>query len=610
MRALRSLSRILIFLKATARQDYRLYIDNTAGRSRYVSGHSTAGDGIELDNLASARFGADDHVITLRDASFGWNTEKTALHNIDLQVNRGSLLMVIGPTGCGKGTLLKGILGEARSFTGFVYLATQSIAFADQDPWTISSTIRSGACGESPSDETFYQEVIDCCCLREDLDNLPKGDMTVVGSKGISLSGGQKHRLALARAVFARKDVVIMDDVFSGLDADAEEYIFLSQDLNLVHNVLPHVFIASILQLALFLIGGGLMVSTASYFAATIPFVIAALVAIQRYYLRTSRQMRHLDLEAKVPLYTHFQETLSGLVSVRAFGWVEQFCEKNLELTETSQRPFYLMFCIQRRLAIVLDLLVTALATLLMVMVVLLRKKIDPDLVGLGLHNVMSFNESMSEMIKYWTMTETSIGAVARLSDFSNNTESENKPIESSEPDPEWPRMDGLEICNFTASYSESSELVLKGINLHIEPGEKVGICGRTGSGKSSLLASLLHLLEFRNGFICIDGQDIALVPRDLLRQRLNVIPQEPYWVAIETIRFNLDSWETEFHDYESLMNVLTRCQIWDTIASKGGLDAKMDVDFLSHGQRQLFCLARSLLKKSKVVILDEVSAR
>jgi ATP-binding cassette subfamily C (CFTR/MRP) protein 1 len=143
-----------------------------------------------------------------------------------MRVKRGSLFMIIGPTGCGKSTLLKGILGETPSSSGFVYVSTNSIAFGDQDPWTINSTIKAGICGESSYGEALYQEIIDCCGLREDLKSLPKGDLTVVGSKGISLSGGQKLRLALARAVFAQKELLILDDVFSGLDADTEEQIF------------------------------------------------------------------------------------------------------------------------------------------------------------------------------------------------------------------------------------------------------------------------------------------------------------------------------------------------------------------------------------------------
>lgn len=387
-----------------------------------------------------------------------------------------------------------------------------------------------------------------------------------------------------------------------------------SQDMSLIDLNLPDSFLDFVFCFMAVIVIGALMSASATYFLAAVPVAILALYAIQRYYLRTSRQMRFLDLEAKAPLYSHFQETLGGLASIRAFGWVTQFTEQNMELLDQSQRPFYLMFCIQRWLAVVLDLLVAGLATVLMIIVVGLRKEIDPALVGLGLLNVMTFNVYLTALVQEWTQMETSIGAIARLRDFVKTTENEHKSEESLEPPENWPHEGALEISHFAASYSTSptSNTVLNDININIRPGEKFGICGRSGSGKSSLLASLFHLLETRDGAINIDGCNLAFIPRDTLRQRLNVIPQDPYWISTKSVRFNMDPWSnaTSPHEDARLVEALTKCQVWHIIEAKGGLSATMDQEFLSHGQRQLFCLARAILRKSKVVVLDEVSAR
>lgn len=370
---------------------------------------------------------------------------------------------------------------------------------------------------------------------------------------------------------------------------------------------LPWYFVDVCLNAVAAIMGAILMCLSAGYFAAVMPPVILIMWILQKYYLRTSRQMRLLDLEAKSPLYSHFIESLSGLATIRAFGWVDAFEEHNLELLESSQKPFYLRLCIQRWLALILDLLVALLAVILMVLVVKLRSSISAGYVGLALLNVLSFNETLAMIIRNWTNLETSTGAVSRVKTFNMQTSSENLPGEVNEPPTDWPTHGAIEFQNVCASYTTGGNTVVKNLTMNIQPGQKIGICGRSGSGKSSLITSLFRMLELSPGSrILIDGLDIATVPRQRVRAALNAIPQEPFFLR-STIRKNADP--RSLHSDTAIISAIQKVELWDLVAAKGGLDAEMDADFFSHGQRQLFCLARAILRRSKIVVLDEATS-
>ncbi|KIY02825.1 uncharacterized protein Z520_01290 [Fonsecaea multimorphosa CBS 102226] len=844
--------RIQKYLLSNSRHDNRLSLFNPDDSDGSWARSAVGTDSVEMRQLGSANSSVTEEALVLKNCSFGWSEQSApVVQDVDLSVRAGWITMIIGPVGCGKSTLLKGILSETPVSRGFVYIQNQSVAFADQEPWIQNGTIKDTICGPDSRDipyegDSWYQEVIECCGLSEDMSVFPRGDKTLIGSKGISLSGGQKQRLALARAVYSKAPILVLDDVFSGLDNDTEELIFkklfsrsgplrrqgttvilvthavhrlpyadcivsldangrvceqgsylnlvnqggyvhsldvqfkkeheypaeeevktsvevkttfkvstgsqtaeeenenaqdlvrrngewstykhwfrscgylssvlslvwsflfviatqapgvlvkafpgdtpsqattfiiifgiacitaavslvllvvqillhmqprssstlhlslleavlnaplsfftrtdlgaatsrFGQDMALVDSDLPFSYADFVLSLMNCIVGLGFITASGTgYFAATIPVVLAALYGIQKYYLRTSRQMRLLDLEEKAPLYTLFGETVAGLASIRAFGWADKFADRNLELLDRSQRPFYLMYCIQRWLALVLDLLVAVLVTILMVIIVAKRQSIEPGLVGLGLLSTVNLSGNLTNLVRCWTMLETSIGAISRLRSFVRDTKSEHQAWEVEAVPKQWPENGEVSFTGFGASYSADSMLVLRDINLEVRYGEKLGICGRSGSGKSSMLASLFHLLEFRSGRIQIDGVDLSRIPRETLRARLNVIPQEPWWVTTESVRFNMDPWTATNADSDSddplarserdamFISTLTKCQIWPVIQDKGGLDAIMTPDFLSHGQRQLFCLARAMVRQSKVVVLDEVSA-
>lgn len=190
------------------------------------------------------------------------------------------------------------------------------------------------------------------------------------------------------------------------------------------------------------------------YVAIALPFCIAALYPIQKFYLRTSRQLRFLDLEAKSPLYSHFMESISGLPTIRAFGFQSANTQKNYRLLDASQRPYYQLYCIQRWLGLSLDMIVAGLAIVLISICVELRTTIDPGLLGLALVNLMSFNIHLVAAVTNWTLLETSIGAVSRVRQFERQT-----PIEHTAADiytelpADWPAQGAVVIRDLSLSY-------------------------------------------------------------------------------------------------------------------------------------------------------------
>jgi ABC-type multidrug transport system fused ATPase/permease subunit len=198
--------------------------------------------------------------------------------------------------------------------------------------------------------------------------------------------------------------------------------------------------------------------ASSPYAAIAFPIVAVALYSIQLFYLRTSRQLRFLDLEAKSPLYTQFNEMLEGLATIRAFGWQDFLVEKSKALLDRSQRPFYLLFAVQRWLTLVLDLVVAGVATLLIVLIVALRGKISPGYVGVALLNIILFSQSVKLLISFWAQLETHIGSVARIKTFTTDAISENLEGEDQIPPPNWPGEGKIEFKNITACYRYVSQ--------------------------------------------------------------------------------------------------------------------------------------------------------
>ncbi|NXC97169.1 MRP7 protein, partial [Certhia familiaris] len=385
-----------------------------------------------------------------------------------------------------------------------------------------------------------------------------------------------------------------------------------SSDLYCVDDSLPfilNIFLANICGLL-----GMLVIMTYG-----LPWIVLVLLplaviyfSIQRYYRFTSRELKRLCSVTLSPIYTHFSETLSGLSTIRAMRATKRFELENQLRLEQNQRCLFASNTVMEWLDIRLQMIGVAVVTAVAGIAIIQHQQQlgNPGLVGLALSYSLSITNLLSGLISNFTQTEIMMVSVERTEEYTTDIpmEPQDKLVQVKCVSADWPSEGLVEFQQVVLAYRAGLPNALDGVSFTVYPGEKLGIVGRTGSGKSTLFLALFHMVEMKSGRILLDGVDSQLVGLEELRSRLAIIPQDPFLFS-GSVRENLDP-QGRRTDAE-LREVLEQCHLWDALTQMGGLDSELGErgKSLSVGQRQLVCLARALLTKAKVLCIDEATA-
>jgi len=382
-----------------------------------------------------------------------------------------------------------------------------------------------------------------------------------------------------------------------------------SKDVYVIDEVLPNLmgmfFSAVLVTLGIVVV---ICISTPFFMLLLIP-IGGAFVFVQQYYIRSSRELQRLDSISRSPIYAHFSESLNGAASIRAYQREQAFIQENEERLDRNQMAYYCNIASNRWLAMRLEMLGACIIFFASLLGVLERSHIDPGLVGLSLSYALSVTQVLNWAVRMSCNVESNIVSVERVHQYAEIEVEAPQYIEHSAPPAEWPRAGAIEFNNVQVRYRPDLPLVLKGVNVRIQPREKIGLCGRTGSGKSTITLALFRLVELAGGSLLIDGVDISQIGLFDLRSKLSIVPQDPVLFS-GSVRFNLDPFGE--HDDARIWNALEGAHLKEFVmALEGGLSAEIaeDGSNLSAGEAQLLMLARALLRNTRILVLDEASS-
>uniref|UniRef100_A0A8K9XIF3 ATP-binding cassette, sub-family C (CFTR/MRP), member 3 n=1 Tax=Oncorhynchus mykiss TaxID=8022 RepID=A0A8K9XIF3_ONCMY len=351
------------------------------------------------------------------------------------------------------------------------------------------------------------------------------------------------------------------------------------------------------------------IVASTPIFAVVIAPLAFIYIFVQRFYVATSRQLKRLESVSRSPIYSHFSETVTGSSVIRAYCRHDAFVLMSDMKVDENQKSYYPGIVSNRWLGVRIEFIGNCIVLFAALFAVIGKDKLNPGLVGLSVSYALLVTMSLNWMVRMTSDLESNIVAVERVKEYSETKTEAPWEVEDKKPSPDWPSQGNVEFSDYSVRYREGLELVLKNLTLSVKGGEKIGIVGRTGAGKSSMTLCLFRLLEAAGGEITIDGVKISEIGLHDLRSKLTIIPQEPVLFS-GSLRMNLDPFE-RYSDGEvwKALELSHLNKFVSNQPAKLELECSEGGENLSVGQRQLVCLARALLRKTRILILDEATA-